>query len=98
SIVFIYCFLYLGIVGKDTCLGLPEIISAKNWVFGNCSKIIFINTVSGIDIINPGTPQIYPQNISITKIVITLIEKDFPIKIGSRMVPKITCTEVNARI
>ena len=49
------------------------------FVFGNCSKIILKNTVIGIDNIKPGIPQINPQNISITKIVITFIEKDLPL-------------------
>ena len=51
-------------------------------------------TVIGIDKINPGIPQINPQSINITKIVITFIEKVFPIKTGSKTLPKITCTPV----
>jgi len=68
----------------------PERSEEMNLVFGNCSKIIFKNTVIGIDIINPGTPQIYPQSINDTKIAITLMEKDFPINMGSQTLPNAT--------
>ena len=44
--------------------------------------------------IKPGIPQRKPQNINITKTAMTLMEKDFPIKIGSNMAPKTTCTPV----
>ena len=44
--------------------------------------------------IKPGTPQINPQNINITNTAIMFIEKDFPIKIGSKIAPKRTWTEV----
>ena len=36
----------------------PEIKSATTLVLGNCSKMILKNTVSGMDMISPGTPQI----------------------------------------
>ena len=61
------------------------------FVLGNCSKIIFKNTVIGIAIINPGIPQIKPQNINITKTAIMFIEKDFPINTGSKILPYNTC-------
>lgn len=64
----------------------PEIIR----VLGNCSNRIFRKTVIGMDMISPGMPQTKPQSISITKIVITLMEKDFPMKIGSKIPPKST--------
>ena len=62
---------------------LPDIISEIIFVLWYCSKIIFTNTVIGIDIINPGIPHKYPQNINITSIEITFIENDFPMKTGS---------------
>ncbi len=51
-----------------------------------------MNTVIGIAIIKPGIPHRKPQNMSITKTAITLIEKDLPIKIGSKIAPNVTCT------
>lgn len=48
----------------------------------------------GMDIINPGTPQIYPQSISMINTVTVLIENVFPIIIGSSIPPKRTCTPV----
>jgi hypothetical protein len=65
-----------------------EIKLASFLVLENCSKIILINTVMGMAIINPGIPHKNPQNINITKTVIILIENDFPIKTGSIMAPK----------
>ena len=52
--------------------------------------MILKNTVIGIDIINPGTPQTKPQNMSMIRMVTTLIEKDFHMKIGSRIDPNNT--------
>ena len=66
-------------------------------VLGNCSKIIFRNTVIGIHMIIPGIPQRNPQSINITNTVIIFMEKDLPMKIGSRMDPKVTCTDETAR-
>ena len=43
------------------------------------SKTIFIKTVIGIDMINPGIFQMQPQNINITKTVTTFNEKVLPI-------------------
>ena len=63
-------------------------------VLENCSKIIFRNTVIGIAIIKPGMPHKNPQNISITNTAIMFIEKDLPIKIGSKIAPKTTWTRV----
>ena len=96
--------LYNEIIGDTTLATKIEI----NWffyltvdikfeitfVFGNCSNIILINTVTGIERIIPGTPQRNPQNISITKMVIIFIENDFPIKMGSKMAPNKTWTKV----
>ena len=73
---------------------MPIIARLQILCFGNCSNIILKNTVIGIAIINPGIPQMKPQNISITKTVIIFIEKDFPIKTGSKILPKSTCTIV----
>jgi hypothetical protein len=73
---------------------LPDNKSAINLVLGNCSKIILINTVIGIAIIKPGIPQRNPQNMSITNTVIILMEKDFPIKMGSKIAPNRICTLV----
>ena len=53
-----------------------------------------MKTVIGIDNIIPGTPQMNPQNISITKTVMILIEKDFPINIGSKIEPNSTWAPV----
>jgi hypothetical protein len=63
-------------------------MSAMNLVLGNCSNIIFKNTVIGMHMIIPGTPQINPNNINITNTVMTLIENDFPMNTGSKMDPK----------
>ena len=72
----------------------PVIKLAMTFVFGNCSSMILINTVIGMQRIIPGTPQRNPQNMSITKMVITLIENDLPIKMGSKMPPIMSCTSV----
>ena len=72
----------------------PLIKLAIILVFGNCSRSILINTVTGIQTIIPGTPQRNPQNMSITKMVITLIENDLPIKMGSKIPPIMSCTSV----
>jgi len=61
-------------------------------VLGFCSNTIFIKTVIGIDNIKPGIPQRNPQNSNIIKMVITLIENDLPINIGSKIPPKIIST------
>ena len=58
----------------------------------NCSRIILRKTVIGMAIINPGIPHKNPQNISITKTAITLIEKDLPMNTGSNIAPNSTCT------
>ena len=52
---------------KKIYLGDADNSEATNFVFGNCSNIILKNTVIGIAIINPGIPQMKPQNINITK-------------------------------
>src|SRR5690606_11994661 len=43
---------------------------------------------------NPGTPQINPQSMSITRTVITFKENDFPIKMGAKIEPNNTRTPV----
>src|SRR5690554_2627694 len=67
-----------------------ERILESTLVSGNWSRMILIHTVIGMAIINPGTPQMKPQSMSMTKTVITFNEKDFPIKIGSKIVPNKT--------
>ena len=36
----------------------PDINRAMTWVLGNCSRMIFRNTVMGMAMIRPGIPQI----------------------------------------
>ena len=66
-----YCsvviFLLLTLKGINS---EPDIKFEMTLVFGNCSSIIFRNTVIGMARINPGIPQMNPQNISIIKMVI----------------------------
>ena len=40
-----------------------------------------------MDMIIPGIPHKYPQNINITRIAITFMENVFPMKIGSKIAP-----------
>jgi len=60
---------------------------ARPLIEGNCSRNILIITVIGIESTIPGIHQIYPHNINMIKMVITLIESYFPIKMGSKILP-----------
>ena len=85
---------FMGLIERSG----PDNKDAITLVPGNCSKIILMNTVMGMAIIRPGIPHINPQSINIIRTVITFIEKDFPMKIGSKIAPNNTCTPVIERI